>query len=183
MIPKQRGSRMNRRYCLWVWLVVTSVAALVLGAVPAWSLGAPPRVFFGTTSKTVRPLLYKYCWSSYQGPFEATSCAGGTAPVRRRAIGDRRTAYLRIEHPQEPELVKVTYWKGSATHRPPGAIRAKVTTRPDLLAPHAGWILDLDLPRRWATLTLDVKASWDHEVSCPTCRRQWARWRLTLASR
>lgn len=158
-----------------------AILALLLQAAssPA-SAGTPPEVTFVTASETERAFLRTYCWRTYDPPFVRRDCSTGDAPVPPgRTLRGLDSIHMRIEHPQEP-IVEVVYWKGPHWRRPKHPRTLRVDLHPVVEKSGPAWIVDFALPQQWEQLALELEASWDPEISCPSCGHQWARWRVTL---
>ncbi len=162
-------------------LVAGLVAASLLTPSPASPATRPPEVTFVTSSDSEPAYVTSFCWSEYDPPFIYQECTDGDiqVPPGRRMRG-LDSVHLRVEHPQEPDGIELVYWKGSEWRRPKNARTLQVTTRPTFDGSGAAWLLDFELPRRWNRLSLDLEASWETEWSCPSCGRQWGRYRVTL---
>lgn len=151
---------------------------------PALAAPRPPDVAFVTRSDSSSAFLRTYCWAEYDPPFIYQECTGGVLPIPPgRRVEGLDSAHIRIDHPQEPDSLKVFYWKGPAWQRPQGARQLEVAPPRPVVADGGGavsWRLDFELPEKWKRLSLEIRASWETEFSCPTCGRQWGEWRVTL---
>ena len=172
---------MSRGRSSKVLAVAGLVAALLVTPSPASSATRPPEVRFVTASDSKAAYVTAFCWSEYDPPFIYQECAGGEAPVPpgRRTRG-LESVLLRVEHPQEPDGIELVYWKGSDWRRPKNPAVLDSTTRPSLDSSGVAWLIEFELPRHWNRLSLELEASWETEASCPSCGRQWGRYRVTL---
>jgi hypothetical protein len=162
-------------------VIAALVAASLLAPSPASSATRPPEVTFVTASDSETAFVTAFCWGEYDPPLTYHECAGGDMPVPPgRRMPGLSSVHLRVDHPQEPDRVELVYWKGSEWRRPKNPRVVDVTTRPSVDGSGVAWVIDFELPRRWNQLSLELEASWEAEVSCPTCGRQWGRYRVTL---
>ncbi len=157
------------------------LVALSLGPSSPARAGGPPEVSLVTRTTSARASLATYCWSEYDPPFVYTECNQGdvAGPPSRRLSG-LRSVHMRIDHPQEPDAVELVYWRGTDRYRPANPRGLPVTMRRIIDTAGPAWAADFRLPAKWKQISLEIKVSWQTEMSCPTCGRQWARWRVTL---
>ncbi len=159
---------------------VSLVVACVWTPSPASSATRPPEVTFVTASDSQAAFVTEFCWSEYDPPFIYQECADGDIPVPPgRKMRGLDSVHLRVEHPQEP-VVELVYWKGTDWRRPKNPRVLDATTRPSIDTSGVAWLIEFELPRRWKQMSLELDASWDTEYSCPSCGRQWGRYRVTL---
>ena len=160
------------------------VAASLLMPSPAFAAPRPPEVTFVTSSDTDRAFLRNFCWAEYDPPYPPLvygECHFGDAPVPPgRRMQGLDSVHIRIDHPQEPDALKLLYWKGAEWQRPDDARKVHATTRPVVDGSGVSWIVDFELPAKWKRLSLEIRAAWETEYSCPGCGRQWGEWRVTL---
>ena len=157
------------------------VAASLLAPSPASSATRPPEVQFVTASDSDAAFVTAFCWSEYDPPFIYQECAGGDMPVPPgRRVRGLDSVHLRVNHPQEPDGIELVYWKGSEWRRPKNPAVLATTTRPSIDASNVSWLIEFELPRHWNRLSLELEASWETEASCPSCGRQWGRYRVTI---
>lgn len=156
-------------------------AACLLASSPASSATRPPEVHFVTASASDTAMVTAFCWSEYDPPFVYEECGGGNVPVPPgRRMSGLESVHLRVDHPQEPDDVELVFWKGPAWRRPKNPAVLDATVRPSVDQSGVAWLIEFEMPRGWKRLSLEMEASWETEASCPSCGRQWGRYRVTL---
>jgi hypothetical protein len=142
---------------------------------------SPPEVSFATATTTIPAFLRNYCWSAYDPPFIRQECLRGDVPVPEgKQLSGLSSVQWAIEHPQKPDEIELVYWKRDQWTRPKRPHEIQVTSEQAIDGTGVRSVISFDLPNGWRNLSLELRAGWNIEASCPTCGEQWGLWRITL---